>query len=144
MVGTWKAVNKMWMQPGTDPQIAEMKAEYKLLYDGRYLLQTLEGEMMGMPFRGMGISGFDNLKGKHTMVWFDNMSTATLFCEGDCAEHCTVETHYFSNINPATGDEEKTKTVTRIIDDNKHVFEYFMIGADGSEFKSMEITYTRI
>jgi len=34
--------------------------------------------------------------------------------------------------------------VGRTIDKNKHVLESFMIGDDGSEFKNMEIVYTRM
>ncbi len=144
MVGTWNAECKVWMQPGAEPQIAPLKAQYKMLFDGRYLVQTIDGDMMGMPFHGMAIAGYDNVKGVHTMVWCDNMSTSTLYSEGQCADQCKVETHNTVQKDPMTGNDMKVKTVTRFVDNNKHVFEYFMVGPDGNEFKSMEITYTRM
>jgi hypothetical protein len=144
LVGMWNAENKYWMQPGMDPQIASMKAEYKLVFGGRYVVATLDGDMMGMPFQGMSISGFDNVKGVHTMAWIDNMSTSILYSEGTCSDNCKVETHHFVQKDPMTGNDMKVKTVTRHLDNDKHVFEYFMVNPDGSEFKSMEITYTRI
>ncbi|UCG52788.1 MAG: DUF1579 domain-containing protein [Candidatus Latescibacterota bacterium] len=144
MVGMWNAECTYWMQPGAEPQVAPLKAEFKMLFGDRYLVQTIEGEMMGMPFKGMGISGYDNLKGVHTMVWIDNMSTATMYSEGECAENCTVETHHSVHKDAMTGMDQKVKTVSRIIDKDKHVFEYYMVDPSGGEFKSMEITYTRM
>ena len=143
MVGAWNAKNTYWMQPGGDPQVATMKAEYKTKFDGRYLVSKLEGPMMGMPFEGMGIAGYDNVKGVHTMVWCDNMSTSILYSEGECSDECQVETLYMDQKDPITGNDMKVKIITRIIDNDKHVFEYYMINPDGSEFKSMEIVYTR-
>jgi hypothetical protein len=143
LVGSWNAETKYWMAPGTNPQVTMLKAEYKLKFDGRYLVSTLEGTMMGMPFQGMGISGYDNVKGVHTMVWVDNMSTSTMFCEGECSDNCKIETHHFVQKDPMTGNDTKVKVVTRFVDKNKHLFEYYMVSPDGSEFKSMEITYTR-
>jgi len=144
LAGAWNAECKYWMQPGTDPQVEKMKTEYKLVFGGRYLTSTLEGTMMGMPFSGMGIAGYDNVKGVHTMVWLDNMSTTLFYSEGTCSDNCSVETHHMTQMDPMTGSEVKVKTVTRFVDNDKHVFEYFMVNPDGSEFKSMEIVYTRM
>ncbi len=143
-VGNWKAETKMWMQPGMEPMVSEMKAQCEALYDGRYLVEKVEGVMMGMPFYGMSINGYDNVKGKHTMVWIDNMGTGTIYSEGDCSDNCTVETHQYSYMDPMTGKDVKVKMVARTIDKNKRVLESYMIGDDGKEFKNMEITYTRM
>ena len=144
MAGTWKASAKMWMAPGTEPMISEMKAVCEVLMDGRYCAEKIEGTMMGMPFQGMSIAGYDNVKGKHTMVWIDNMGTGTIYSEGDCSDNCTVETQIYTYKDPATMKDTKVKMVARKIDANKHVLESFTIGEDGKEFKNMEITYTRM
>ncbi len=144
MAGTWKAECKMWMAPGAEPMTAAMNATCESVYDGRYCIEKIEGVMMGMPFQGTGINGFDNLKGKHTMVWFDNMSTGIVYSEGECSENCTVETHTYVQKDAMTGKDQKVKMVSRTIDKNTHVLESYMIGEDGKEFKQMEITYTRM
>lgn len=144
MAGNWKASTKMWMKPGTEPMMSEMKAVCEVLFDGRYMVEKIEGTMMGMPFQGMSIAGYDNVKGKHTMVWIDNMGTGTICSEGDCSDNCTVETQVYSYKDPMTMKDTKVKMVSRKIDANKHVFESFTIGEDGKEFKNMEITYTRM
>ncbi|UCH83734.1 MAG: DUF1579 family protein, partial [Candidatus Latescibacterota bacterium] len=80
----------------------------------------------------------------HTMVWFDNMSTTMYYSEGDCSDNGKVETHHSSHRDAMTGEDVKVKMVTRFVDKDKHVFEYYMVNPDGSEFKSMEIVYTRM
>jgi uncharacterized protein YxjI len=100
--------------------------------------------MMGMPFQGMSIGGYDNIKGKHTLVWIDNMSTATVYSEGACSDNCTVETHEYTQKDPMTMKDTKVKMVSRITDKNNRVLESYIIGDDGKEFKTMEIKYTRM
>jgi len=144
MAGAWKASMKIWMQPGTDPMISETKAVCEVLMDGRYCAERIEGNVMGMPFQGMSIAGYDNVKGKHTMVWIDNMGTGTIYSEGDCSDDCTVETQFYTYKDPLTMKEMKVKMVSRKIDANKRVLESYMIGEDGKEFKNMVVTYSRM
>jgi len=134
----------MWMKPGTEPQVAELKAVCEPILGGRYLVEKIEGSMMQMPFEGMSISGYDNIKGKHTTVWIDNMGTGTMLAEGECTDNCAVITERAVQTDPATGKDSKVKIVIRAIDKNKHVFEYYMVNDDGTEFMTMEITYTRM
>jgi len=144
MAGTWKAECTMWMAPGAEPMKADLKATCESVYDGRYGVERIEGVMMGMPFMGTSINGFDNLKGKHTMVWFDNMSTGTVYSEGECSENCTVETYVYTQKDAMTGKDLKIKMVSRIVDKDHHVLDSYMIGEDGKEFKQMEIKYSRM
>ena len=144
MVGSWKAEVKMWMAPGAEPMVSETTAKCETLYDGRYCVEKIEGMMMGMPFQGMSISGYDNLKGKHTVVWIDNMGTGTIYSEGDCSEDCTVGTYRYVYKDAMTGKDQKVKMVSRLVDKNKMILESYMIGEDGKEFRNMEITYTRM
>ena len=142
MVGMWDAKTTSWMAPGAEPVLMDGKCEYKLILGGRYLVQTMEGEMMGMPFTGMGLSGYDNIAKKHTVMWVDNMSTQMMFSQGECKDHCSYEEHKTTMKNPM-GDDMPIRMVTKVVDTDKHIFEYYMTGPDGTEFKSMEIVYTR-
>ena len=98
---------------------------------------------MGMPFVGMGISGFDKTKDKHTLYWVDSMGTQAVYSEGTCADHCMKEEYEFVILDPLSGAESKFKTVTVIKSDDEHVFEWYMVQPNGDLFKSMEIVYTR-
>lgn len=143
MVGDWNAEIRQYMAPGAEPLVSQGEATYELAFGGRFLIQHMTADMMGMPFEGMGISGFDKTKNKHTIVWADNMGTAITYSEGDCSDHCKKEVHNTTMTDPVMGETMNVKMVTKVIDHNKHVFEMYMAGPDGNEFKSMEIIYTR-
>jgi hypothetical protein len=141
-VGEWNTTIKSWQAPGAEPEVSTGKSTVELVMGGRYALEHFEGTMMGMPFRGLGVIGYDNVAKKHTTVWLDNMSTQMLYSEGNCSNHCMTTTFQATMRSPFGG-EVKMRFVTNVVDDNKRLFEYYMIGEDGAEFKSMEITYER-
>jgi hypothetical protein len=143
-VGEYTAAITMWQAPGTEPAVSKGKSTYTLALGGRFLTQNYEGEFMGMPFVGMGVSGFDTVKGKHTVYWIDTMGTQALYCEGDCTDKCMKETYVFSMTDPVTKGENKVKMVTTIKSKDQHVMEWYGIGPDGKESKTMEIVYTRV
>lgn len=142
LVGEWKTTITSWEAPGSEPTVTHGKAAVELIMDGRYVLENFEATMMGMPFKGIGISGYDNVAQKHTTVWLDNMSTQVLYSKGDCADHCKKLTHRATMQSPFGG-EMQMKFISNAVSDDKLVFEYYMINEDGSEFKSMEIVYER-
>ena len=49
-----------------------------MILGGRYLEQRYEGTMMGQPFSGIGVTGFDNYKKKFVSTWVDSMGTAIM------------------------------------------------------------------
>src|SRR5438552_14247175 len=71
-VGKWDHVTKMWFDPKAEPNISNGTTEYRLIMDGRYLVQEVSGEFMGKPFHGMGIIGYDKFKKQYTNSWVDN------------------------------------------------------------------------
>ena len=40
--------------------------------------------MMGTPFTGHGMTGYDNVTGKYWSTWTDSMSTGIMVSEGSC------------------------------------------------------------
>jgi hypothetical protein len=142
-VGDWDAVIKLWAAgPGAEPMVSEGKSSYELVLGGRFLEQRMEGTIMGMPFVGMGVSGFDKTKGKHTSYWIDSMGTAAVYSEGECSDHCAKEWYQTTTTDPVSKMESAIKLVTLVKDENTHVLEWYM--KMGEEYvKTMEITYTR-
>ena len=60
--GSWETSSSMLMEgPGKPPTVSKGTAEVKWIMDGRFLLQEAKGEMMGKPWTGMGITGYDNI-----------------------------------------------------------------------------------
>jgi hypothetical protein len=142
LAGKWNATMTMWEQPGAKPSSYEGTMTNKMVMGGRYMEQIFDGEVMGQPMSGRGIAAFDNVTGKHTGVWYDSLSTQITYSEGECNKDHTVETAYLKTHDPM-GNEVNAKLVTRVVSNDEHVFEYYMLLPDGGEFKTMEIVYKR-
>jgi hypothetical protein len=84
LVGTWDVAGRTWMGgPGGPVTESKGVVETRWLLPGRWLIEDLTMQMMGMPFQGFAISGYDNVKKKFVGTWVDSMSTALLTMEGN-------------------------------------------------------------
>jgi hypothetical protein len=146
--GKWNTVTKMWMAGPEGPATESKGAtEYKWVLGGRYLQQTYEGQLMGMPMSGIGLLGYDNYKKKYTSCWIDSASTAMLTSEGLLDRTGKVITLFGTMDEWLTGEHDKAvKYVIRMLDEDKHLFELHDLGivdGDKEDTKVLEITYTR-
>jgi Protein of unknown function (DUF1579) len=142
MAGSWRTRTKAWMEPSQPPMETAGTCDQKMMLGGRYLCQEFAGDMMGTPFNGIGFMGYDNHKQRYVSTWMDSMSTGIFFFEGTAdaggrsiTQTCVVD-------DPVRG-LLKWRTVTKIVDENTHLFEMFSTDKSDKEEKMMEITYTR-
>ena len=85
MVGTWKAKNSYWMQPGAPPMKSTAEVKFRLAMEGRYLLETYKSEdMMSGPFQGQGTLAYDRVKKEYVQTWIDSMGTGIMISRGTC------------------------------------------------------------
>jgi hypothetical protein len=144
LIGKWETTTSMWWSKDSSPQQSKGASDVRWIMDGRYVLEEVSGDMMGMPWRGMGVTGYDNFKKKYVFTFLDNMGTAILTGEGDFDGKKNVLTSYGKMDEPLTGEKNKTvKYVTRILSKDKHVFEIYDLVGTPHEFKVIEIVYTR-
>ena len=142
MAGSWTTKIKSWMEPNKPPMESKGTCEQKMILGGRFLQQEFTGDMMGSAFTGIGATGYDNHTKKYVSTWMDSMGTAILFFEGTAGadgKTITQESHYDDPIKGPM----KWRSVTRIVDNNTHVFEMYSADKSGKEEKMMEMTYTR-
>jgi hypothetical protein len=137
-VGDWIVSTKAWMMPGAEPSISEGTSKGELIMGGRFLKMHFKSSMFGMPFEGLQIIGYDNLKKKYVIFWIGNASTAFYLSEGTRNESGKVLTDWGESENPLTGKIEKARGVTTLINKDEFVYEMFMVGPDGKEYKSLE------
>jgi hypothetical protein len=143
-VGEWKADVKCWMAPGAEPEKSVGSAKNEMVMGGRYLKCEFSGNMMGQPFTGGNLMGYDNAKGKFFSLWIDSMSTGYMAAEGTCDASGKVFT-YVSNYDcPIRKQRIKMRMVNTIIDNDTTKAEMYETTPDVQEMKSMEITYTRV
>ena len=141
--GSWTVQAKTWMAPGAPPTETAGTSENKMILGGRYLEQHYEGTVMGQPFSGVGVTGFDNYKKKFFGTWVDSMSTAVMVTEGTSDKSGNVITSWGTMNDVAEKRAMKVKTVVAFVDADHHTYESWHTNADGKSLKDLEIHYTR-
>jgi hypothetical protein len=142
-VGSWNATMTWWEAPGAPPSTSKGTSENVSVLGGRFVQQTVTAEMMGQPFSGIGYTGYDNYKRKFVGTWMDSMGTMVMISTGSADASGKVLTFTGEMDDVAAGKTVTLREVTRVIDNNKHVFEMYGPDKSGKEFKTMEIVYTR-
>lgn len=144
MAGSWTYKSKMWMAPDAPPVESEGKATNEMILGGRFLKMHTTGMMMGMPFEGIGIDGYDKASQKHTSIWMDNFGTMTMMFEGTCSAEDMSTTMTSTYQDPMSGQMMTMKTVTKMKDPKTIVFTGYNVLPDGTDMKSMEVVYTKV
>ena len=103
--------------------------------DGRVMVEEVTTTMMGMPYSGRGMMGYDNVSGRY---W----STGLMVSQGSCdAKNSCTFTGSWND--PIKKGPIKSRMTTRWTNPTTQVFAMYGPGKDGKEFKMMEITYTK-
>jgi hypothetical protein len=142
MAGTYKMAIKSWHEPGGPPMEETGTATRKMVMDGRVMVEDVNSSMMGTPFTGHGMRGFDNVSGKYWSTWMDSMSTGLMVSTGTCDAKKTC-TFTGSWNDPVKKGPITARMTTRWTSPTTEVFEMYAPGKDGKEMKMMEITYTK-
>jgi hypothetical protein len=140
--GEWEVSAKWWHSPEGPPQESKGSATFRSLFDGRYLIQEYRGDMMGMPFEGFGLEGYDNITKEYVGTWVDSMSTCMMVMKGKADEKGVV-TSIGEFPHPTGGVCRMRIAVT---DKDKDSFSMEMWGTEPKhpeERKVGEMTYTR-
>src|SRR2546428_11093216 len=133
---------KSWHDAGGPAMEDTGTATRKMMLDGRVLIEDLSSSMMGTPFTGHGMMGYDNVSGKYWSTWTDTMSTGLMVSQGSCDPQkvCTFTGGWN---DPIKKTPVKARMTTRWTSPTTEVFEMYGPGKDGKEMKMMEITYTK-
>lgn len=143
MVGKWKGKMSLYMAPGMPPAESELNAEVKSIMGGRYLHDNTSGTFMGMPFEGMGTSGYDNLKKKYVFTWIDNFGTGIMAGEGTWDAAKKSLTYTTSMPDAASGKYAAARMVDTMVDADNWKMEMYATGPDGKEGLAFRIEYKR-
>jgi hypothetical protein len=144
-VGKWNGSMTMWITPESKPMTSTFQSEAKWIYDGRFVHQTVEGQMMpGQTFQGQSFIGYDNAENKYFSTWMDNMSTALMVSKGKYDEAKKSFAYTANMFCPLAKKEVSTRTTEKWTDNDHYTMEMFAPWhKTGKEYKMMEITYTR-
>jgi len=142
-VGTWDAKMKLFTAPGEEPTVTDATETIELGPGGLWILSKFESELMGMPFAGRGVTGYDPVKKKYVGTWIDSMSPNLMTIEGEYDPATKTTTSFGEARDPVSGATIKYKQISRTIDENTRTFEMYRPEKNGEYVKMMEIAYTR-
>jgi hypothetical protein len=142
LAGEYAVKTKNWPEPGAAPMEESGTATRRMILDGRVMVEDFKGTMMGSPFTGHGMSGYENATGRYWSSWTDSMSTGMMLSEGSCdADHaCTFHGSWY---DPVKKSKVSSRMTTRWTSPTTELFEMYGPDRTGKEMKMMEITYTR-
>jgi hypothetical protein len=143
MAGTYDMKIKAWHAPGQPPAEDTGTATRSMILDGRVMVEDVKAAMMGSPFSGHGMQGFDNVTGKYWSTWIDSMSTGLFISEGTCDASGKSCTFTGTSNDPVKKGPVKMRMTTKWTSPTVEIFEMYGPGPDGKESKMMEITYTK-
>jgi len=140
--GHWTANTKMWMDPSQPPMESTAEVTTDMYMGDRYQKSAFNGSMMGMPFQGESVTGYDNARKIFFHTWIDNMGTGMMYGEGTWNNATKSIEFKGMTTDPMTKAQMPFREVVKYTSDDSYTFEMYNTYA-GKEYKSMEITYTR-
>ncbi len=152
-VGEWNTTTKVfWGGPDAPANESEGTAVITSVLDGRYTQQTTtstfempdaNGNMTAMPYAGLGLTGYDNVRNLYTGIWLDNMGTQMMAMKGAASPDGKTITMYGEMDEPMLKVFGRmVKYVITIESRDRHVFSIYDLHVS-DDYKVMEIVYER-
>ncbi|NJN14216.1 MAG: DUF1579 domain-containing protein [Planctomycetes bacterium] len=143
-VGKWNATLEANMGGGLGPMGA-FTEEIRWLMPGRWIVGEGKGNMMGMPYQGFQMMGYDNFKKKYVAMYVNGMETAMRTSEGViCDPTGKVIVTYGPMDEYLTGEHDKAvKYVWRIVDKDHFSLEITDLGIGENGMVVLKMDYER-
>lgn len=143
-LGKWETESAMTMELGGEAIKTKGSAEIEWLFEGRWLIERSDGQMMGTPMKTVSIHGYDNFKKKYVSTVINSTTTALLHAEGNFDASGKNLITYGPMDEPMTGEHDKAvRYVTRFVDADTFVFEVHDLAIGEKDNKVVAVTYKR-
>ena len=142
LVGSWHAKGVFTMGPGAPPETSDGTSEHRWVLGGRFLEQRYQSQLMGMPFEGLGFTGYDNVRGKYVGAWMDTFSTGIMPSVGVGKPKASGFDSVSECLEPS-GKKVVFDCKIKMIDNDHHTWEMWSKGPNGKRYRAMLIEYTR-
>lgn len=144
LVGEWDVESTLWMAPGAPPISSKGSASAEWILDGKFIQENYRGDMMGTPFTGMSLMGYDNFKKKYVGIWIDSMNSSLSTQEflHNPQENMLIGFGHMDEF--MTGEHDKTvKYTIQIHSEQRHTFELHDPYLPEGKTRIMRLEYTR-
>ena len=144
-VGQWESIQKIWMQPGSEPIIMTQEISVESLFEGRFTRAHIKNkeEVMGIKIEAFVVTGYDNYNKRFFSVTYGNTGTNCSLMFGTLDKTGKIRKDTGEEDNFFTKKKFKVRAVTTIINEDKYTYESYRIGPGENEVKITEITYSR-
>jgi hypothetical protein len=157
LAGTWKVEKSLFVAIGTPDKPVRgenMTTKREWIGDGRFLHDVTQGSFNGQPYFRAGFLGYNNMDQRYEWVTADNF-TPTLMAyqarsgSGPNATGQPIDMKgQFTDLG-ITGEQNVGKnvpmrTVVRIENENRHVFEIYFTPPGGTEVLADRMVFTRV
>lgn len=139
-VGTWDAVVRSWMNPSQPPMEEKGVERISSICGGRFSWSDYQGSMMGAPFTGHALVGYDETTKQYSGYWIDSMSATWASIRGSRDEDSDKIVMKGSCLCPEGRPMAMTQVLTRKDKDNRLCQMEFVMEAGTHK---MEIAYKR-
>ncbi|MFO0839235.1 MAG: DUF1579 family protein [Phycisphaerae bacterium] len=141
-LGEWDVAFVYKMVPGRTTE-EKGTATFRWLIEGRWLIEELDANFSGRPFKGFNLIGYDNLKKQYVGCWVDSMSTSMILASGAMDPSNSLLTTYSELDDLARNMRGKImQSTTRFVDEKTMI--YTTSDVLWGETRTMfEATYTR-
>lgn len=136
--GTWKVLT----ENGMTGETSEGTYTFEWTLGNRCMLGTMSGTMMGQPYEGMSLDGYDNATGEYYSIWLDTMGTGYTAFTGKPEGEDTV-VYSGTGTDPMSGGEVSYRAVSKRTGADSFSYALFMMQG-GQEMKLIEMTGTRM
>jgi hypothetical protein len=139
-LGTWTGKVTMTMpgQPASEETCTETVAK---ICSGKWTWSDVKGQMMGQPFEGHAITGYDTTSKQYVAFWVDSCGQPPMRTSGTYDE----TKKQFTFTGPCFDDQGKPATVKQMCSQSDANTRTFTMIMDCPQGKSeMKIAYTRV
>jgi hypothetical protein len=140
--GTWDCDVEMNFDPAAPPEKSKGTSTVKVACGGLWIISDFEATMMGGPFTGHGVTGFDPATKKYVLSWADSWTPSLALGEGTYDEKTRTMTTQVKG-RDMTGKDVSWRQLEVWKDDDTYDWTMFMPGPDGKEVVGMHIVYRR-
>lgn len=142
-VGSFRTKTTFTMMPGAPAQTSEGVSEHRWVLGGRYVEQLYKGSSMGMPFEGLGYTGYDNVRKTYVGTWMDSFGTGFMHSVGVGTPKDDQIKMASESIEPS-GKRVFFDSIVRIQDNDHHSYEMWTKAPNGRRYRMMLVEYTRM
>lgn len=142
-VGHWTSHVSMQMDPTKPAEESTGTADGEMILGGRFVQVIHKGTVMGQPFEGRMLCGYDNVAKKYVASWVDNLGTSIVHYDGTYDKVGKRLLMGATFIDPMSRKPIHVKSVTSFLSATSWTYDEYIPGADGKDRKTMTITFKK-